>query len=536
MAEERTLDQRLIETAKHEGGKRLIYWLLGGGIGVVAPILLIIIVVIAGLSLLAGIGQWAAGFFGPSPPAIATPMSRPTEWISIASQDGATFGVPNIVAEAVIEQASGGEVFGDRHYCSNGQSAGEACGTAYHGSHTIGIGYGLLGIDSKSGLIPKGQPPHSVSWNVSAGLKALGPYLTGDWKSGLAAFHAAVQVPPGWTSTGYADQIRSLVESYDSGPQLGAWALAPWSSKTGQFTDPGHTPEWVMVVGSAPTGLRGSHAWKPPTVEMVKNPKTGKLVTKVIPHDLSYTDLSGPIQVWGTEKSGRNVPFTSSAVSGSQVPVWSGGVVWGGKVPLTGPDALKSITARWSNGQIETIAWPEVGNSSGVTIWHLLSNPQALKRWWPDIQVAAHQAGAGIPRKPFEDAIGATMLHESGGNPTLWANGVVGGAYGLMQIEPATARGLPGYYPGARHNPQENLILGAELLSELYGETHSWHETFALYYDGHLAPTWHPGVPWAPIAGAENFVPPGNVETVAAYADGQVAEMKVVASEAPKHS
>ncbi|NMP23725.1 transglycosylase SLT domain-containing protein [Sulfobacillus sp. DSM 109850] len=254
----------------------------------------------------------------------------------------------------------------------------------------------------------------------------------------------------------------------------------------------------------------------------------------VIRHLLPYQNVGSPDQVWGTLKSGKNVGFRLG-IKGSGVPRWPGALVWGGKVPLTGPDALKSITARWTNGAIDTIPWPEAVGSSGGTTWHLLTNPQALKKWWPDIQQAARQAGSGIPRTAFEDAIGATMLHESGGNPGVYANGNPNGAYGLMQIEPGTARGLPGYYPGARHNPQENLILGAELLAELYRETGSWHMMAATYYVGSPPSGWYRGMPWSAAQRLLDYVPAGgNVQTVAGYADQTVAEMTVVAQEAPK--
>lgn len=539
MAEERTLDQHLIEAAEREGGKRLVYWLIGGGIGVVAPILLIIIAVIAGLSLLAGIGQWAASFFGPSPPTIATPMSRPDEWLSGISRDAAGAGIPNVLAVAVVQQASGGQAYGDRYYCSNQQSAGEPCTQAFHpgalgiGSHnvrTLGIGRGLFGLQSA----PSGQNPHSVTWNLSAGTKALAHALgSGYWESDLTSFHAQNQIPSGWQSSSYASQIKSLVQQYDAGPHLGAWALASWSHKTGAFQDPGNTPEWVLAVGSAPIGARGSHAWKAPTARRVWSKSKKKFVTKMVPHNLHYKDLGLPYQVWGTTKNGRTVQFKES-VSGSGIPRWPGALVWGGKVPLTGPGALKTITARWTNGQIDTVPWPETsGNSTGTT-WHLLTNPQALKKWWPDIQKAARQAGSGIPRKAFEDAIGATMLHESGGNPGLYANGDPNGAYGLMQLEPATAKSLPGYYPGARHNPQENLTLGAELLANLYRQTGSWHMMAAAYYVGSPPSGWHRGMPWSAAQRLLNYVPSGgNVQTVAGYADETAAEMKVVAKEAP---
>lgn len=536
---DQTLDQRLAEAVKQEAGKRLIYWLIGGGFAIVAPVLIIIVVVIASMSLLAGVGQWASSFFGPNPPSIATPMSRPDEWLSGASRDAAGAGIPNVLAMAVIQQASGGQAYGDRYYCSNQKSAGEACSKAYHpgalgiGSHgvkTLGIGRGLFGLQT----VPSGQNPHSVTWNLATGTKTLAQSLsTGYWKSALTSFHAQNQIPSGWQSTGYADQIKSIVQQYDSGPHLGAWALASWSHKTGAFQDPGHVPEWVFVVGSAPVGASGSHAWKAPTAQRVWDKKTGHYVTKRIPNNLHYTDLGLPYQVWGTTKSGQTIQFKES-VSGSGIPRWPGALVWGGKVPLTGHNALKTITARWTNGTIDTIPWPETsGNASGTT-WQLLSNPQALKKWWPDIQKAARQAGPGIPRKAFEDAIGATMLHESGGNPGLYANGNPHGAYGLMQLEPATAKGLPGYTPGARHNPQENLTLGAELLAKLYRETGSWHMTAAAYYVGSPPSGWHRGMSWSQGKALLNYVPSGgNVQTVAGYADQMVAEMKVVAKEAP---
>ncbi len=553
MAEEKTLDQRLIEEAQRRAAKRIWYWALGGGLATVGPVLLIIIVVFAGVALLAGIGQWASSLFGPHPPSIATPMSRPTEWLSTVSQAGAKYGVPNVVALAVVQQASDGEVYGDRYYCSNGQSTGERCSIAYPGhkatggvhaqaavppAKTLGLGLGLFGIGSKSGLIPQGQSPHSVSWNVNTGTKQLGKYLQStDWQSGLTAFHRNVQAPAKWQGSGqYATQIKGLVQQYSSGPTLGAWALAPWSHKTGQFQDPGHAPEWVFAVGSAPTGLHGSHTWRPPTTTRIQKSRTSKPKTILVRHLIHYTNVSGPMQVWGTEKNGTNVPFTRSGVTGSKVPVWGGGQVWGAKVPLTGKSALKTITARWTNGAIMTMPWPESGGQNGVVVWHLLSNPGALKKWQSDIQAAAQQAGAGMPsQRQFADAIGSVMLHESGGLPNLYANGIVGGAYGLMQLEPATAQGLPGYYVGARHNPAENLVLGAELLSKLYGQTHSWHMTFAEYYVGSLPAGYTPGMSWSQVAPLYNYVPAGgNAETVAAYADQMVAQMKVVASEAPK--
>ncbi|MDA8204940.1 MAG: hypothetical protein M0Z36_02655 [Thermaerobacter sp.] len=226
------------------------------------------------------------------------------------------------------------------------------------------------------------------------------------------------------------------MQSYDAGPHLGAWALAAWSHKTGQFTDPGHAPEWVFVVGTAPTGLHGSHVWKPPTTVIVQKSRTSPQKTMVVRHVLRYQDLGEPFQVWGTLKSGHNVAFIESASAGpgAKVPTWSGGLVWGAKVPLTGPKALKSITARWTSGQIETIPWPEAAGSSGGTVWHLLTNPQAIKKWWPDIQAAARVGRRSHRGQPVRAGVSA---HADFEQHRPWTSELRAGVANQRGAEPA---------------------------------------------------------------------------------------------------
>ncbi len=79
--------------------------------------------------------------------------------------------------------------------------------------------------------------------------------------------------------------------------------------------------------------------------------------------------------------------------------------------------------------------------------------------------------------------IAAEMLNESGGDANAIVNGLAS-AYGLMQLEPGTAQSLPGWVPGARQNPQENLILGAELLAALHTQFGNWRIGCAAYYGG----------------------------------------------------
>jgi len=100
-----------------------------------------------------------------------------------------------------------------------------------------------------------------------------------------------------------------------------------------------------------------------------------------------------------------------------------------------------------------------------------------LAPWVHDIKLAA--AKTGVPAR----WIAAEMLVESGGKNECF-EGLRTQACGLMQLEPQTARDLPGWSPGARMVPQENLILGAELLGGLHRFLGSWRLAAAAYYGG----------------------------------------------------
>ena len=544
-----TLDREMAKAAAREGGKRLGWWLIGGGFAVVGPFLIIIITSVAGLGLLAGAGHWLASFFGPTPPAIATPTSRPTEWLNPVTTDSEIDqGIPNTIVMAVINQASDGQVYGDRYYCSNGQTTGEACSAAYPptkahigprgihilaspGAHNLGIGYGLMGLNGKDITLPANARWHSVLWNLDEGIGQLADYLRGQqyWQTALAAFHATVQTPPGWSGSGnYADTIKGLVGRYNAGPTLGAWALAPWSSKTGQFQDPGNAPAWVFVIGAAPTGAPFSHTWRKPTIIQHYDPQTDKHWTTIQNHILTGHDLASPVLVVGRLKNGQIVTFDLSTQN-ANIPVWQGGTVFGARIPLSGPQSLISITAYWPrNGLSDTMQWPEQ-SSGAVSTVNRVPPTHAVQTWWADIQVASHKTG--VPA----DWIAAEMLNESGGSVNAGQNGLAG-AYGLMQLEPATARSLPGWYPGARSNPQENLILGAELLEENYSQFGRWRIASAAYYGGANSVQNDgvtPGMPWnvagpklanVPVASA------GNSLTMEEYADNIEATSQAVAT------
>jgi hypothetical protein len=81
-------------------------------------------------------------------------------------------GIPKALMLAEINAASDGQVFGDRYYCTNGQTAGEPCAAAYPGTRAVGIGYGLMGHDNRD--VPKPVAGwHDVTANLTTGLDRL---------------------------------------------------------------------------------------------------------------------------------------------------------------------------------------------------------------------------------------------------------------------------------------------------------------------------------------------------------------------------
>ena len=105
-----------------------------------------------------------------------------------------------------------------------------------------------------------------------------------------------------------------------------------------------------------------------------------------------------------------------------------------------------------------------------------------------------------------------------------------------MQLMASTAQGLSGYTPGARHNPQKNLIMGAELLAANHSQWQNWRVASAAYYggSGRIGRSGvTPGMPWSQANGKLNWIPAasaGNVLTMTAYANNIEATSKVVAA------
>lgn len=555
------LDQRAAEEAK----RRMWLWILfGGGAGVLLPIFGIALIVVVAAVFLAGIGHWVQGLFVGPPPPMGTVQARTTAWLPAV--DHAAPGLPNALSLAILAQASGGEVYGDRYYCVRGsaeQSAGEACAKAYGaGWRDLGEAYGLAGINAKDVHLLTSPGPHDVAWNLHTGLSRLATTMRADpvLQTALPAFHRTTQAPPGWRFSGYAATIRADLEAY-GGPQMAAWAIAPWGKLSGAYQDPHGQPEWVLVTAAAPTGAPWTLEWRPPTVRYVRRtehrqvtvtvtkrvrvriPHTKRYrtitkrvrkaetktvtvtVRKIITHNVTGRVLQEPVSVYATLTNGRTVPLHLSTAD-ANVPAWPGQALWGGQFDL---HQIRSITAVWAGVHPirVTLPWPP---ASGQAVAPATPIPitQAVGHWWGAILAASRHTGvpAGL--------IAAIMLHESGGQPDAY--NPQGPAYGLMQILPSTARGLPGYAPGWQFNGKLNLLLGAELLAVNYRETGSWRVAIAAYYGGlgtMEADGYTPGMPWSQAAAVLNVVPAayaGNTETMTAYANQMWATSQAIAA------
>ena len=139
-----------------------------------------------------------------------------------------------------------------------------------------------------------------------------------------------------------------------------------------------------------------------------------------------------------------------------------------------------------------------------------------VKPWLSAIQAASK--ATGVPA----DWIAAEMIHESCGNPNA---GTLGGAYGLMQLEPGTM----GASNAVRMNPAANVLYGTKLLAANYRLYHSWRLASAAYYGGSGTVNTalahhglHAPLPWSHAQSALNVVPQaqyGNTLTLAQYAD-----------------
>lgn len=388
-----------------------------------------------------------------------------------------------------------------------------------------------------------------------------------------------------------ATQLKALLQRTYSRPLIGGWAIANWNGS--MWHSSGTSKVWVLAVAAGPYGPAWSEPLTPPpppechtvhvtvpvthtvtvTVPVYRTVPTYRVVringvpfrirtgtekiqigtkqeTRTVTtqtHETRRTcvtlpapsltgrDLVAPAAMWVTSQ-GVIYPMRYSLEDPGAVVAAPGSAVWGVQMALPAGIPTPTLHARWVTPQgVITASAPlvQTGSSTSAPIGGLppvVVNTQSLATilhsWLPDLRAAAQATGVPIAW------LGAEMLHESGGNPVA---GALSGAYGLMQIEPGTAQGLPGYTPGARQNPADNLLLGAELLQETHQTTGSWYLASAQYYGGlenmEIA-GYQLGMSWATAAPVLEMVPDpqaGNTETMTAYAESIAAMAQAIA-------
>ena len=171
------------------------------------------------------------------------------------------------------------------------------------------------------------------------------------------------------------------------------------------------------------------------------------------------------------------------------------------------------------------IASPDFGLRHPPMPWSVTGQlTQDLVPWRASINRAAQSTGVPAPW------IAAEILVESRGDPTA---GSLGGAYGLMQLEPGTM----GLTDSQRANPTTNIQAGAMYLASLYRLFHSWREASAAYYGGpglvlallpQMTTTWAQARAWLQVVPN----PGANSLTLAQYAD----EVATLAAQLQSHN
>lgn len=502
--------------------RRMVWWIVGGiTVGCMPFVLfgfLIFLVIVAALMVIGGLGF----FQTQSPPPL--PVNSPVysaQWLALIHRQGTPLPSPVIVA-AIAATSKGLPL-----------------------AKTSAGGYGLLTL------------PHAADeGNPSLALKQWSQVIRQDWVPNalldtLTRAGHAVRPP----QAGLAGTIRQTLNILEQGPALVAW---PESFDWGrpklvtiagiripnllsgiQWIYPQHQRIDVVAVAAAPLGARYTIPWTPPQTQCT--PHHGKISCRVITDNLTGRDLVYPTSMTLTTSTGHIVPMEPTTSLNNSV-AFPGAVLYQTVRPvLINRTHPAQITAQWHIGRfygIASVTLPSRGvaytSTTVSTTYRFVSNAAAVRHWWPDILAASR--ATGVPA----DLIGAIMIHESGGNPAAY--NPYGPAFGLMQILPSTAAGLPSYAPGWETNPALNLLLGAELLREDYQETGgvSWHAAIAAYYGGlgrMEQDGFVPGMPWSEAAPLLNVVPAawaGNTETMTAYADAMIAAMAVIAQEAPK--
>ncbi len=443
---------------------------LGGGMLTVGFGGVILLGIIAVLMVVGGLGYHAQK----TPPPLPTQAVYSSQWLNLVQHVDAANGLfavyPAVFWIAAIQATSGGMPLDITSAGGRGLYDLPRHGMAGHPLAATNA----FAVDLRE---------HTVPQNLQATLNAVGQTIA--------------PAQPNWSA-----QFRSVLGQLEQGPAIAAWPLTmQWSrqitnaASAGRFgvtasnstvvwDYPAHTKSWVVATASAPVGAAYTLTWTPPYRVCTPPPPHSAQKTPschMVTDTMSGQDIEAPTSMTLTTSSGHVVPMMPIEGPTQTVFVYPHAVLY---VPtqkvLVNTAHPVTITARWGTKASVSTTLPGQGFNIGTALPISAavspgSLAKALKLWGADI-LAASQA-TGIPA----DWIAGEMWEESQGNPKA---GNPGGAYGLIQLEPATARSLPGWVPGARGNPRLSLLLGAEYLEENHQMFPSWRVTSASYEGG----------------------------------------------------
>lgn len=502
---------------KQQVKRRVLWWVVGGGLSAVAPVLgigalglLVIPVVMSLFSVFGGLGYHAQNA---PPPLPAIPVYS-AQWLPLAQRVAAARGLfvryPGVLWVAAMAASSGGMAL-DR---------------------TRAGGYGLFDLRHAGDM---GAPTtamnafaadladHAQSQNLQATLNAVGQTLAP-------------------ANSQWSAAVRSAVNNLERGPEVVAWpALVGWNGSGWAY--PAHQTVTIAATAAAPVGNAYQVAWTPPyTVCTPGVPthyfKNGKPKCHTVTDNLSGRDLEEPASMVLTTADGQRVPMIPETTAGHGTWVFPHSVLYvTARKVLVNARHTATITASWGSHLTVSTTLPGTGfgaNATGpVGVTPLPGNPKTLGRIW-----AAYGADirAAIAHKNTPASLLASEAYwESRGVAYPYAGPKQAcGVWQMFSPGSFTAFAPAGTTPAACAVPALEARSAAGYFAYLYGLFGSWRIAIAGYYGGQgsvLSAGVRRGMSWTQAAPRLNWIPaPGpNTKTMTMYAETSFRTARVFA-------
>ncbi len=518
--------------------RRLMWWLLGLGLGVGLPILgwlaLFFVVIMAFFMVFGGLAYHAQKV----PPPLPDHAAYSTQWLNLIQHVDAANSFmtqyPAVWWVGDIQAASGGMPLDRTRPGGYG---------LYDLPHSQEMGRPLLATNAFALDLRE----HSVAQNLQATLDGVGTTL----------------VP---SRSNWAQTVRTNVNTLEQGPQIVALpVLTDWAAVT---TNPvakrfGTTPatstvEWVypkthpilvMATGSAPIGNKYKLNWTPPYKVCPPPPPHAKKPPPCywVYDQVTGRDILGPMSMQLKSSSGQIVPMVPVEGDSKQSAHVHDGFIFNHAVfyvttskVLVNKTHPATITAKWFGGLTASTTLPGSGFGSGhggpVGPAPPPGSPgtllQIYKRYKAAIDAASAATGVPIPWLVAE-----AYVESKGVDYTYQGPSVACGVWQMFSPGSFTQYSPPGTPVSACDIVADEAPAAAGFLAALHGEFGTWRSASAAYYGGpgnvqNSGVTY--GMPWSQASGRLNWVPSpsaGNNLTMTEYADEVYANAVAFAKE-----